>query len=367
MQIVYIKPFNGIRFIAMLVVFLTHLSFMKIVPECDEFFENYLHFGAIGVTTFVILSGFLMSYLHIGKFESLDFSKAKKFVLNRVIRIYPVYILTVIIMIPVSIIAFKGKFIAFFVALFSNVFLIQDLFPLKAIYLSFNSATWTLSCLFILWVCTPFFLFLINKAKLNKTKILLAICGIYVLGIGLVSLFYNESGIGIWYFYASPFFRVIDYTIGMLLGAFVAKYSTERKINSCVYELIEILSLALFIFAYCLRHVICKGFLQDIWWLPFAAILIFTLSYQKGIISKILSINLFEYLGKISFSFYLIHYPIIRYTMIITDKFLKVQHTVTTVVIQSVFMFIFSMLCAALLYKYIEIPLAKTIKSKISI
>lgn len=165
MQIVYIKPFNGIRFIAMLVVFLTHLSFMKIVPECDEFFENYLHFGAIGVTTFVILSGFLMSYLHIGKFESLDFSKAKKFVLNRVIRIYPVYILTVIIMIPVSIIAFKGKFIAFFVALFSNVFLIQDLFPLKAIYLSFNSATWTLSCLFILWVCTPFFLFLINKAK----------------------------------------------------------------------------------------------------------------------------------------------------------------------------------------------------------
>ena len=130
---VYIKPFNGIRFIAMLAVFLTHLSFMKIVPECDEFFENYLHFGAIGVTMFVILSGFLMSYLHVGKFESLDFSKAKKFVLNRVIRIYPVYILTVIIMIPVSIIAFKGKFITFFVTLFSNVFLIQDLFPLKDI------------------------------------------------------------------------------------------------------------------------------------------------------------------------------------------------------------------------------------------
>ena len=82
----------------------------------------YFDLGAIGVTTFVILSGFLMSYLHVGKFESLDFSKAKKFVLNRVIRIYPVYILTVIIMIPVSIIAFKGKFIAFLLPFFQMYF-----------------------------------------------------------------------------------------------------------------------------------------------------------------------------------------------------------------------------------------------------
>ena len=365
MQKSYIKPFDGLRFIAMLIVFLTHLGFMKVVPECDTFYENYLHFGEMGVTVFVILSGFLMSYLYLEKFESLNFSKAKKFVLNRVIRVYPVYILTVIIMIPFSIIAFKGKFVAFFVTLFSNIFLIQDLFPLKAVYLSFNSAAWTLSCLFILWICTPFLLLLFNKANLNKTKVLLTIYGIYLLGVTMVSLFYNGSNIGLWYFYYSPFFKTIDYTIGMLLGVFVARYSAGSKITSCNYNVLEILSLALFILAYCFRHKVSKGLLLDIWWLPFAAILIFSLSYQKGILSKILSTKLFEYLGKISFSFYLIHYPIIRYTMTFTDK-LKLQHTVTTVVIQSVFMFAFSMLCASLLYKYVEIPLARLIKNKIN-
>ena len=235
MQRVYIKPFDGLRFIAMLTVFLNHLWFMKVVPECDTFYENYLHFGTvgvgtIGVTIFVILSGFLMSYLHLEKFESLNFSKAKKFVLNRVIRVYPVYILTVIIMIPFSVIAFKGKFVAFFVALFSNIFLLQDLFPLKAVYLSFNIAAWTLSCLFILWICTPLLLFLINKANLNKTKVLLTICGIYLLGVTMVSLFYNESDIDLWYFYCSPFFRVIDYTIGMLLGVFVVRCSAGGRL-----------------------------------------------------------------------------------------------------------------------------------------
>ena len=43
MQMIYIKPFNSIKFIAMLAIFLTCLSFIKIVPECNEFYKNYLH------------------------------------------------------------------------------------------------------------------------------------------------------------------------------------------------------------------------------------------------------------------------------------------------------------------------------------
>ena len=53
------------------------------------------------------------------------------------------------------------------------------------------------------------------------------------------------------------------------------------------------------------------------------------------------------------------------YMNIFADK-LKLQYTVTTVVIQSVFMFVLTILCASLLYKYVEIPMSRIIKNKIN-
>ena len=88
----HILQLDGIRFIAIALVLLAHLT------------DTYLPLGELGVTMFFVLSGFLISRILMQSRDKLQdqpggFKKyLRKFLIRRTIRIFPVYYLCILIL-----------------------------------------------------------------------------------------------------------------------------------------------------------------------------------------------------------------------------------------------------------------------------
>ena len=90
----YIPALTGVRALAAYLVFISHFGYIfdDYFPHFVQRFLQELH---IGVTIFFVLSGFLIAFRYYDSF-SLDKLWFKKYLKNRVARIYPMYsILTI--------------------------------------------------------------------------------------------------------------------------------------------------------------------------------------------------------------------------------------------------------------------------------
>ena len=91
----YIKTLDGLRAIAVLLVIISHW-----VPKSH--WLNYLPNGAIGVTIFFVLSGYLISSILFSYKDKIDADKGgvlgaiKVFYIRRSLRIFPIYYLFVL-------------------------------------------------------------------------------------------------------------------------------------------------------------------------------------------------------------------------------------------------------------------------------
>jgi len=90
----YIPALTGVRALAAYLVFISHFGYIfdEYLPQSGQRFFREFH---IGVTIFFVLSGFLIAFRYYDNF-SLDKLWFKKYLKNRVARIYPMYsILTI--------------------------------------------------------------------------------------------------------------------------------------------------------------------------------------------------------------------------------------------------------------------------------
>lgn len=99
--IFYIKSLDGIRAIAVTIVFLAHAGYEKIIP------------GGFGVTIFFFLSGFLITTLLRMEYEKNGDIKFKDFYLRRIFRIFPplyIVLLTILALCGIGIIYHEMQF-----------------------------------------------------------------------------------------------------------------------------------------------------------------------------------------------------------------------------------------------------------------
>lgn len=98
---VYFKGLDGLRAIGALSVVLGHLELIK-----SEFsIPNLLHLsfykntsGHFGVILFFVLSGFLITYLLLEEKKKFHTISIKRFYIRRILRIWPIYYLTLILL-----------------------------------------------------------------------------------------------------------------------------------------------------------------------------------------------------------------------------------------------------------------------------
>ena len=290
----YRPEIDGLRTIAVIAVILFHLN------------PNFLIGGYYGVDVFFVISGYLITEILTKDIRDGNF-KILKFWIKRVKRIVPL-LLTVIITTLV--------FLPFFIFLptFNN--LLKDIIPAIFSYFNFHAYfdfgdywgdkadksffihTWSLSVEEQFYVFYPFILIIINKFSKSFLKPLLLIT---LISFGLFLYFVNIKTQ--FTFYMLPF-RIWELSIG---GALSCLPITSNR-NKTYSSLFPILGLTLIFTGYFLA----SKSISHIAILPvFGSCIIIYFCSKNDITGKLLSSSIFVHLGKLSYSLYLWHWPII--------------------------------------------------------
>lgn len=332
----YFKSLTGLRFIAALFVFIHHFTPKWLPIQLYNFFQEF----HVGVTIFFVLSGFLISHRYSSS-ASLKKDWLKNYYVNRIARIYPMYLLISII----PIIIYKEGF----------TILILNLTFLRGFFQDFIFTGvwqgWSLTVEECFYFLAPL-IFLFKK----KINIWLMCAGIILIGAALTAFFNDLNWYGFMgeykFFWSFTFFgRCAEFFAGVQLALLLKKKSITQ--NETYYTYIGLAGILLVPFIISLFKGIHRwgiesyeGIFLNNFILPvFICMLIYGLICEKNIVSKFFSVPFLELLGKSSYCFYLIHLGILHKLINthLSDNFL-IELTITTCI-------------SIILFKYFEEPL----------
>lgn len=299
----YITNLDTLRLFAMILVFATHCYFIEDNPLTRQVYNTYFQFSGIGVEFFIILSGFFAAYTY--KPQSI-----KVFMEKKIKRIMPTHWFCLIVSMYLIGLQ-KNATVGLFTPL--SFFCVNTLIPKGSCA---NPASWTISTLMVLYLLTPIIIGKLTKVSKN---LILPIALIVSTISTIINIFlYNPNNtITFWFVYASPYFRVITYSIGILLGLYVKSHrittSSGISIRMSVLELAFYTIIGIFIYTF------NKG--AGFWYTIPIVILILLSVNGTGIISYLLKNKYLVQISKYSFSFYLIHFPIVMSFKYLISKF----------------------------------------------
>lgn len=297
-----IKRINSIpflRFYAFLNIFLYHSSEFEVFPI------PYNAAWAVGF--FFVLSGFLAGFWH-EKFEvPLKISSWKKYIIGKLKKIYPFFLVTMILTLPYG----RSDGI---LQLFLNLFLVQSWRPEG--YFSYNGVTWFLSTIFFLYVITvPIMSFhnaILGKMKKKIPFLISEILFFLMIDIVWAFFVYSKEMNLEFFTYILPVSRIPEYICGISCGILIKEINTGGSEKSYLqYSILEILSFVsiLFIIQLNIPEWMHRSF---IWIIP-NLIFIMIFSMQGGFLSDLFSKKFPVMLGNISFECFLIHQVLLYY------------------------------------------------------
>lgn len=289
-----ILPLTGLRFIAALYVFLFHIEINWHFAPSGAI-GNIVSQGAVGMSVFFVLSGFLLAYQYSGRFED-----RKTYFVRRIARIYPIYIVAALSTIPWI---YGGKIDAPKLPVLDTVFLvITDIFALQAWVPSYftywnNGGSWSISvevfCYAILPFVAPWMARLSNMKLLGLAGLLYA----WTVIPGQLPRVFPELSFA--FLYALPAFRLPEFLLGVC--GFLAmqrgfRFSHPNMATaSIVLAFVVLINVRLF----GLQYIGYNWFV-----IPVVVLAVMSLCQSNGIIFTLLSSRLFVWLGKISYCFY---------------------------------------------------------------
>lgn len=319
------KYLTSIRGFACLVVVIAHI--LSAIPYAGT---NFSGCGKIGVWLFFILSAFLLTIQWINK-EEFTWKEVIKFYIKRFFRIFPCYIVTLII-------AFCVGYIADIKTVIRHIFLMEGM-----------GHFWTIPVEFIFYMFVPFIM-LVSKGLNNKRKTM-----IFFIIIMLISeIFfpywkYRENSINlIWYL---PVFMM-----GMIT-AFVYMHCENRRYSNVRCDICTILIMFGMLCSIPYVRKIIFGIEPDSYlqnkYLYFGlawSIVLLAIQNSKYIITFLNHSKFLFWIGNISFPIYLIHYIVL----------VKLQ--ITNILISPLVIILISLIGAVLMNKLVEQPMIKLSK-----
>lgn len=274
--------------------------------------------GAMGVSFFLILSGFVMSIGYEGRAQAKSFSWST-FMLRRLIRLWPLHLLCLGAWIILAYAAW-GSSAIYPLPLLGNALLLQWL-PID--HIEGNLVAWCVSILVIFYAVYPLL------ARLKTIQLILFTLLIHI----TLRLFADTlTGIDIrWYWYTFPGSRIQDFIIGILCYRSY-KHIIKQYGEKCFSQLsigyrwlIELFPMALCACGLITlnAHYTPYGAVAYFYLPCYLMILVFALSStypNRASIANLISRPWLIYLGEISFSFYMIHNLVILFVKQILSR-----------------------------------------------
>ncbi|HFK9635428.1 TPA: acyltransferase family protein [Yersinia enterocolitica] len=332
---------NSIQFcraIAFLSVLMLHR-----VPSWDFFY--IFQYGKYGVMMFFIISGFIITFLNLnGKTESL-----KTFLLKRFIRIYPVYWLSTLVCVIVSVYNYYTGFTDWTPTLSLYV---TEWIPTIMLLptnngLTINNVAWSL--IYEIWYYL-LFAFLIFHLK---NKFIIGVFGYSYLIIIINTFFPSLLASRAFYVYWGIMFSTLN--LFFIMGACIAYILFERDKKHIILCVMTFLCSAGFqvLFGYKKTLGEIGGVTTEILMLSLSLFIIIGTIYLE--INKGLKFpSFFVYVGNMSYTLYLFHYVWVEIYRGIYGKLFPSVYKYSGMEIASYY-FTLIIICSVI-YKYFELP-----------
>uniref|UniRef100_UPI0035B480ED acyltransferase family protein n=1 Tax=Chitinimonas sp. TaxID=1934313 RepID=UPI0035B480ED len=243
--------------------------------------------GYKAVDIFFILSGLILAVVY----RDLRWTPAPRFMLRRVFRVYPLHIVALVVLIlAVSWPAFlPGYFVS--PAFGASVLIVQPYWPSQAAQ---NPPAWSIGVEMLCYLLFPAAMALLRSIG-QRRHALYSLVAV----LALVQLWVQFHYLGI----TTGIGAIVRGLAGFSLGMAIARLAGQLTLSARWASRIELLACAGIAMAICLK--------QEHWIASWAALLLFCLYFDQGVVAQQLRKPLWLWLGNISFSVYLIHYPLL--------------------------------------------------------
>lgn len=308
-----LNTLTGLRFPAAFVVFLYHASLLGFlgVPwlsaeNTHDYYRSVHHAGALGVSFFFVLSGFVLTWSARGSDTAVRFWR------RRFLKIVPNYLVVWVL----AMVVFAAPHTDMQIGVL-NFFMLQVYYPDFAINFGVNPAGWSLAVEAVFYLSFPFLLRLIKKIPVNRINLWVAVVGLGIIATPFLSTHLAPAGsvfmpmepetsVNQYFFsYILPFPRVLDFALGILVARSVMS-GRWRNIGMVWAGALLIASYAL---GYFVPYIYSS---RAVCVIP-AAILIAAgaIADDEGRFTVFRN-KVTVWLGDISFAFYLVHFTVLE-------------------------------------------------------
>lgn len=279
--------------------------------------------GACGVSIFFILSGFLLTYNHLGHISAkkIQYSVLDNifFAIKKVKKLYPLHI--IMMLLTLGNILFANNYIewkALLIQIGLNVFLVQTWIPQSVYFFSLNGVSWYLSTSLFTYFCFPWILYCIEKYKSRKSALInMGIIYViqFLIGFLISNVFSINENMQYYVTYICPLYRVGDFAIGCNVGYLFCKRNVEKAEKEYICTIRELgVCILIWIAQGTYRNSVVPGWLKySLIFTPVSILLIYIFAINEGKISKLLINKVVFFIATISPFAFLIHYQVIKW------------------------------------------------------
>lgn len=294
-----LRNLQSLRFIFIFLVFLSHYP----MSDGESAFSPG---GDCGVSFFFVLSGFVLSFSYSSN------RSYRSFMASRVRKIYPLYLFALVS----ALLVMRWNFSR------ANVLpmltLTQSWFPDRDIYFGGDPTAWFISDILFLYAIYYPLRKLCMHYSWGRTLEAMAIVGF---GYFVMASQVPEEWVN-WVLYVFPPMRIIDFALGIL--SFRA-YDSMRTwiIPSRWMAVLQLFAISLVVGACAVWPYVPERYGTVLLFYVPTMVAVFVFAFSDGaptVVNSVLSNRMFVWLGSITFEFYLLHVPVIKFVEVVKER-----------------------------------------------
>jgi len=361
----YYKPLDALRGLLALAVVFYHVQWGGLIAT-NGFIQN----GYLAVDAFFCLSGFLMFTLYRSISSG---NEARSFMIKRFARLYPLHLFTLLAMLlylftrlmahkaglpilePGESVPLSDSTSDNLSTFISNLVLTQSLGAHDG--LSFNKPSWSISVEFYTYIVFALIMIFLPLKKLWHYCVVAAVTALIYLGLSLIRPNLDIT-------HDLGFLRCLGgfgagITAAVLFQTTRAFYTSQSKLSA---SFIEVCTLLVFLYWFSTAEGTTTFFAA-----PFMILLIITFANDKGLLSTVMNMRIFQYLGKVSYSVYLNHSLVIIVINLFISQFLGGLESLSPLTgdIISLIYLAIVLVSSNITYHVIEKPSAKFLRKRL--
>ncbi|MGW3077169.1 MULTISPECIES: acyltransferase family protein [unclassified Kitasatospora] len=354
---------TGLRFVAAFLVLLSHLGINllpRVAPQQTFVLRLFYEAGAVGVSFFFILSGFVLTWV------AQEGDTVGKFWRRRFFKIYPNHLVTFAAALLLA--ASAGHALSGRDSI-TTLFLVQSWIPDQKLQFNLwsNTPAWSLACEVLFYLCFPWLVALLRRIPPARLWLAFLLTYAAIWAVPLIASALPRSGgthlgthqpwYSMWFMTFFPPARMLEFVLGIVTALIV--------VNGRWIRLPLPAALLLPVIPF-----VAKGEVSDrlgfvvLTAVPLALLVASAATADIGGRRTLLGGRVMVFLGEISFAFYLVHWLVVTYGWIgrTSPLFGAKRGTASTwpaVVGLSALTLLASLVLAWLLYVLVERPVMR--------